>query len=179
MPGPFKSAQWCAAVLLATLASVPASAAPTVATARAKAITIRPLSLLKTVDLSFGNVIAGPVAGTVTVSPVTDAATYTDVTGAGGAITASRFVGAGTANQLVFIRASNAPFVITRQGGGATMTIDQISINAAVFIFGDTAVRFIPDNRTLDIRFGGRLRVGANQPEGTYEGTFAVTVDYQ
>lgn len=166
-------------MLLASLACAPATAAPAVATVRAKAITIRPLSLLKTVDLSFGNVIAGPVAGSVTLNPATDAPTYAGVTGAGGEIAAARFVGAGTANQLVFIRTSSAPFLLTRAGGGATMTIDQISINAAAFIYGDTAVRVIPDNRTLDIRFGGRLRVAANQPEGTYEGTFAVTVDYQ
>lgn len=166
-------------MLLATLACAPATAAPRVGTAQAKAITIRPLSLLKTTDLSFGNLVAGPLAGTVTINPVTDAATYANVTGAGGGVAAARFVGAGSANQLVFIRATNAPFVLTRAGGGGTMTIDQISINAAAFIYGDTAVRVIPPNRTLDIRFGGRLRVGANQPDGTYEGTFAVTVDYQ
>lgn len=166
-------------MLCAMLACAPVSAAPVVATAQAKAITIRPLSLLKTVDLSFGNIIPGTVAGTVTVSPATDAVTYTNVTGTGGQVGAARFVGAGTANQLVFIRASTAPFVLMRQGGGATMNVDTISINAAVFIFGDTAVRFIPADRTLDIRFGGRLRVAANQIEGVYEGTFAVTVDYQ
>lgn len=165
--------------VLAALVCAPTAAAPASGTARARAITLQPLTLLKTGDLSFGTVIAGRVAGTVTVDPMTDAPIYANVTGAGGQISAARFVGAGSANQLVFIRASTAPFLITRQSGGATMTVDTLRINAALFIFGDTAVRFMPAGRTMDIRYGARLRVDANQAEGVYEGTFAVTVDYQ
>lgn len=175
----FNTAKVCVAGLLAALACVPAAAAPAVRTARAKAITIRPLSLLKTVDLSFGNIIPGANAGTVTINPVTDVPTYANVAGAGGQIAAARLVGGGTANQLVFVTWSTAPFLLTRQGGGATMTVDSLLTNSVFFIFPGNDPRVIPADRTLDIRFGARLRVGANQTEGVYEGTFAVTVDYQ
>ncbi len=156
-----------------------APAAAATATARAKAITIRPLSLIKTTDLSFGNIIPGRGGGTVIVDPLTDAPAYAGVAGAGGQIGAARFVGSGTANQLVFVTWNTAPFVITRQGGGATMTVDTLRTNSVFFVFAGSDPRIIPADRTMDIRFGARLRVGANQAEGVYEGTFAVTVDYQ
>lgn len=169
---------WAAATVALSLCA-PAVSAPTVATARARAVTLRPLSLLKTTDLSFGNIVPGKVAGSVTVDPISDAAVYANVTGAGGPIAAARFVAAGSANQLVYIRIGTAPSLLTRQGGGATMSIDTLRINAAVFIVGETAIRVIPADRTLDIRYGARLLVAANQQDGVYEGSFGVTVDYQ
>ena len=48
-----------------------------------------------------------------------------------------------------------------------------------LFVFGGVDPRIVPDDGVLDIRFGGRLRVGANQREGSYAGRFAVTLDYQ
>lgn len=165
----------CAA---ASIACMPAAAAPVTSTGQAKAVAIRPLSLVKAGDLSFGNILAGPAAGTVTVNPSTDAPTYVGVAGAGGTIQAARFIGAGSANQLVFVRWNTAPFTIARQGGGATMIVDTLRTNSVLFVFAGNDPRIIPADRVLDIRFGARLRVGANQPEGTYGGSFAVTIDY-
>ena len=139
---------------------------------------VRPLSLLKTADLSFGNILAGPAAGTVTVDPATGAATYVGVTGGGGSTGAARLVGAGTAGQLVTVRWSTAAVTLTRIGGGATMRMDSLRTNSVFFVFAGSDPRIVPADRVLDIRFGGRLLVGANQPEGEYQGSFAVTVDY-
>lgn len=166
-----------AGLLLAACAcAVPAAAAAT--SARAKSVMIRPLSLLKTTDLSFGNIIAAPVAGSVTINPSTDAPVYAGVTGAGGPIHAARLVGAGTAGQLVWVRWTTAPVILARQGGGAQMTMTDLRTNSVLFVFAGSDPRIIPADRVLDIRFGGRLQVGANQREGVYEGSFVVTIDY-
>lgn len=113
------------------------------------------------------------------IDPATDVPAYVGVAGAGGTVSAARFVGAGSSGQLVYVRWNTAPFAITRQGGGATMLVDTLRTNSVFFVFAGNDPRIIPENRTLDIRFGARLRVGANQADGVYEGTFAITVDYQ
>jgi len=59
------------------------------------------------------------------------------------------------------------------------MLLDQLRTNSVLFVFGGVDPRIVPDDGVLDIRFGGRLRVGANQREGSYAGSFAVTLDYQ
>lgn len=160
------------------VAIAPATARPAVATARAKATTVRPVSLVRTADLSFGDILASAAAGSVTVNSVSDAATYVGVQGAGGTVSAARFLGAGTAGQIVTVRWSTAPFVLTRVGGGATMQVDTLRTNCVLFCFAGSDPRIVPADRVLDIRFGGRLLVGANQREGEYQGQFAVTVDY-
>lgn len=169
-----KAFAYAAAVVLAG----PLWAAPAVSTARAKAITLTPLTILKTADLSFGDIIAAPVAGTVVINPYTDAATYAGLTGAGGTIQAARFVGAGTAGQLVLLRWPTAAFNLSRQGGGGTMRVDALRPNTTLFALSGVEPRIIPADRVLDIRFGARLNVGANQAEGIYEGSFTVTIDY-
>ena len=121
---------------------------------------------------------AGRAAGTVTVNAATDAATHAGVTRSGGTVFAARFVGAGTAGQLVNVRWTTAPVVLTRVGGGSTMQVDSLRTNGVLFVFAGSDPRIIPADRVLDIRFGGRLLVGANQPEGDYQGSFTVTVDY-
>lgn len=170
-------AKACACAAAAVLAA-PLCAAPAVATAKAKAVTIRPLSLIKTRDLVFGNVIASTVAGTVVVDPDTEAALYTSVTGAGGTIQAARFLGAGTGGRMVNVRWTNGAFTLNRVGGGGTMRVDSLKAGSALVMNGNSGIGRIPLDRAFEIRMGGRLLVGANQREGDYEGTFAITVDY-
>lgn len=167
------------AVGAALLAGTPVLAAPAVQSGHVNAMVIRPLSLAKTADLSFGNVIAGATAGTVTINPYTDARTSTGgLVLAGGTVQAARLVGAGTPGQLVLVRWNTAAFTLTRVGGGATMQVDSLATNYVQYIFAGSDPRLVPADRVLDIRFGGRLLVGANQAAGTYEGNFPVTVDY-
>lgn len=170
-----KACACAAAVVLA----VPVWAAPAVATARAKAISLTPLTILKTRDLDFGNIVAGPLAGTVTINPYSDVATYTGVVGAGGTVQAARFLGAGTAGQIVLVRWPTTAVTLTRQGGGATMLLDTLRVNSPLIALGGIDPRVIPPDRVIDVRVGGRLRVGANQGEGDYLGNFQVTIDYQ
>lgn len=161
--------------LLVAFAS-PATAATT--QARSKAAIASPLSLSLAGDLSFGDIIAGPTAGTVVVDAYTDARILTGVTPAGGVVSAARLIGVATPGRLAYVRWPTAAITLTGSNG-STMLLDQLRTNSVLFVFGGLDPRIVPADGTLDIRFGGRLRVGANQREGSYAGSFAVTLDYQ
>jgi hypothetical protein len=137
------------------------------ATANASATIITPLSITKTLDLSFGNISVGALAGgtialtaanartaTGTCSfqllPVSTVATF-DITGAPGA------------NLLVTLPASS-----TISNGAVTMTIDNYAHDAPATIVGGA----------LTFHVGGILNVNAAQAIGAYTGTFDVTINY-
>jgi hypothetical protein len=165
-----------AAIALALALGAPAEAAQVTATARA--VTVRPLSMVKTGDLLFGNIIPSALAGSVVVDPDTERATYAGVAGAGGTIQAARFIGAGTPGRMVNVRWTNGAFTLTRVGGGGTMTVDSLRAGSILVMNGSSGIGLIPLDRAFDLRLGGRLLVGANQLDGQYEGTFAITTDY-
>ena len=73
-----------------------------------------------------------------------------------------------------FVLIANPPASVTlnRVGGGATMTVTNLNIS------GGAGLRFIPTNTVFTFTVGGRLNVGANQMQGLYLGTFAITVTY-
>jgi len=169
-----------AAMGLCGLAATSAAyAAPATTPGTARAEISSSLSVLKTADLEFGNIIAGPAAGTVVVNPYTDARTITTVTGAGGTVNAAKFTGIATPGSLAWVRWPTGNTILNRVGGGATMIMDQLRVNSVFFVFGGVDPRIVPADGRLDIRFGGRLNVKANQMEGVYSGTFTITVDYQ
>lgn len=140
-------------------------------TATANAITLRPLSIVKLRDLDFGTLIAGPATGTVTIDPDDDSRSTTGGVGAaGGAPQAAQFYTYGGPSQ--YVQVTRGPFpTLTRVGGGATMTVDQLTLNGPTF-------RYLNSAGILDLRVGGRLRVGANQMPGDYAGNFTITVTY-
>ncbi|WP_182466641.1 DUF4402 domain-containing protein [Sphingomonas gilva] len=137
----------------------------------AKAITLRPLSIVKLRDLEFGNLIAGPAAGTVTIDADDDSRSTTGGVGAaGGAPQAAQFYTYGGPRQFIYVTRGPLP-VLTRAGGGATMNVSQLTLNGATF-------RYLDDAGILDLRVGGQLNVGANQMAGEYSGSFTITVTY-
>jgi spore coat protein U-like protein len=72
----------------------------------------------------------------------------------------------------VRITTAAAPITLSRQGGGATMTMGRVRIN------GNRNKRLnAAGARTFYV--SGRLQVGADQTAGVYDGTFDVTVDYR
>lgn len=155
--------------MLAAVASMPASAAA--GGAAAGAITLKPLSLVKVGDLDFGRMAAGPTAGTVVVDPLTDARVVTGgVVAVGGVPDAAQFLTYGTAGSVLQVTRGALP-VLTRVGGGATMTVTQLVLNGPV-------LRVVNPAGVLDLRVGGTLAVAANQADGTYAGTFDLTVTY-
>ena len=162
------------ALAWAGLAAVPAHAASSTGTSRVVVVT--PLSLVNTAPLSFGNLIAGPTAGTVTINETTQARTVTGgVSQAGGTISAASFTGMtdGWPFWVDVDAPTPATITLTRVGGGATMQVNTFTVQ------GGVGTRFVWINSIFTFRVGGRLMVGANQMAGTYNGTFNVTVNYQ
>ncbi|CAN5218680.1 hypothetical protein BH09PSE3_BH09PSE3_10090 [soil metagenome] len=153
-----------------TLLAAPGAAMATTATASATVVTVQPLSLVKSDDLDFGSMIATATAGTVKIDPSTDVRTTTGgVVVAGGTPAAARFVAAGLVNVLGIITLPTS-ITLNRTGGGGTMTIGTVTTNGSnIRLFAGPI---------LDVRVGGTLSVGANQPAGDYVGTFNITVVY-
>ncbi|UVO55099.1 DUF4402 domain-containing protein [Sphingomonas sp. SUN039] len=139
--------------------------------ANGKAITLRPLSIVKLRDLDFGRLASGTTAGTVVIDPTTDARSTTGgVLAAGGTPLAAQFYTYATGNQTLQVTRGPLP-VLNRAGGGATMNVTQLTLNGPV-------LRIIGAAGLLDLRVGGTLAVAANQMDGTYSGNFDITVTY-
>jgi Domain of unknown function (DUF4402) len=140
-------------------------------TGTAKAITLKPLSIVKLRDLDFGRLLSGTTAGTAAIDPTTDARSTTGgVTAAGGTPLAAQFYTYATGNQTLQVNRGPLP-VLTRAGGGATMNVTQLTLNGPV-------LRVIGPAGLLDLRVGGTLAVAANQMDGTYSGNFDIIVTY-
>jgi hypothetical protein len=168
------------AVLLALLASAPAQAGQSTGTG--KVDVVGALSLIRTQDLEFGNAIAGATTGNVIVSNTGVRTKTGGVTLAGGTFQPAEFAGRGTRNQHITIAFGAPSIVITRSGGGATMTVDTFTI--VLPADGSLAVngprwRITPATGIYSFLIGATLHVGANQASGSYLGTFAVTANYQ
>jgi Domain of unknown function (DUF4402) len=158
-----------AIVVLAMLAGTPAFAATT--NSNAKAITLRPLSIINLSDLDFATNISGTTAGTVVIDPTTDARSVTGgVVAAGGTPQAAQFYTYGGPLQTLQVFRGPLP-ILNRAGGGATMNVTGLTLN------GPTT-RFLNAAGLLDLRVGGTLAVGANQMSGSYSGTFQIIVNY-
>ncbi len=135
---------------------------------------LQPLQIINISDLRFGTILRGTSAGTVVVNPTTDARTRTGpatgptLVGSDGA--AAQFLTYGGPLQLLQVTRGPLP-VLTRQGGGGTMNVTQLTLNGPV-------TRFLNSAGVLDLRVGGTLAVKANQASGRYSGTFDITVTY-
>ena len=142
------------------------------ATAEASANIVGPISINKSVDLSFGNVAVSPtVAGTVVldvagVRTKTGGVTLPVITGT---VKAAKFTVAGEAGTTYSITLP-APFTIT--GAGTPMTIDN-------FVSLPSGTGTLTSG-TEDIFVGGTLNVAAGQISGLYTNTtnLVVTVNY-
>jgi Domain of unknown function (DUF4402) len=135
---------------------------------------LQPLQIINISDLRFGTILRGTTAGTVTVNASTSARTKTGTatgpTLVGNDGAPAQFLTYGGPLQTLQVTRGPLP-VLTRQGGGGTMNVTQLTLNGPV-------TRFLNGAGILDLRVGGRLSVGANQPSGRYSGTFDITVTY-
>jgi len=150
-----------------------AAAAPVPATANAtgRATILKSLSVLKKADLDFGKLLAGG-AGTAVINPVSGALTTTGaLTPVGSGAHRALFTATGSRNSVVLIRLPKNPVTLTRVGGTETMTVSNWTLD------GSTNRRF-PLGSAFDFGVGGTLNVAAGQADGTYSGTFTITVQY-
>ena len=160
------------AVVLACAFAQPAIAATPATHATATTALLHPISVIKRRDLDFGYVSVGATAGTVVIDPNTDIASATG--GAlliGGTPHAAAFIGAAGSSSVVNIKVPKQPVILTRSGGTETMTATKFTVEGLDKRTVAKAVAF-------EFRVGATLNVAANQAEGTYVGTFDVTVQY-
>ena len=139
--------------------------------APAKAKTLSPLAIVSTQDLDFGTILPGAAAGTVTINPNSGNRSVSGgATAAGGTPQRAEFVAVGNPNaQAVSIL---DPGLTLANGSGGTMT-------ASLTLGGGGPGTFnFPGTGVRNFRVGGTLNVGANQQDGTYTGTFSLTVNY-
>jgi Domain of unknown function (DUF4402) len=132
---------------------------------------IHPLTVTKVQDMDFGY-LAAPAAGTAVLDPDADSFSVTGGTMAvGGTPHCAEFVGAAQSNAVVNIRVPTQPTTLTRVGGTETMTVSKFTLQGL-------SRRALAKADSFTFRVGATLTVPANQVEGTYVGTFAVTVQY-
>lgn len=141
-------------------------------TANGAAEVIIPISISIESELSFGTFNPGSVVGTVTVSRITNERTATggvelvasdDVSRGKVAVT-----GSPGASFSMTIPADDT--VVLSNGTGGTMTIQTFDVPIGNYVLSGTGLRF----RHL----GATLGIAANQPTGTYTGTYEVSVVY-
>ena len=161
------------AALLPLLVPTAGHAAPVGASPKPSAVvTINfPASLSKLNDMDFGNLMV-TTAGTAILNSNTDAVTTTGgVVRASGFPHAARFEAVSPTRNIVKIALPKQAVTLTRVGGTETMTVDTWTINGAL-------TRNVVAHEIFTFQVGGTLHVGANQVEGTYIGTFDVTLNY-
>jgi hypothetical protein len=130
---------------------------------------ISPLSLTNSTDLDMGLVIPGATAGTVTLNPATGAQGKT-----GGIIFASatgtpaQFGVSGQPSHAIAISFGSTNITLTGPSGTMTLALTSSPAGSATLNASGVA--------TLNV--GGTLNVAANQSDGNYSGTMAVTVAY-
>jgi hypothetical protein len=148
-----------------------AFAAPPAAIAVGKALILFPVSVLKTKDMDFGFLSVAATAGTAVLEPNADTLSTTGgVTAIGGAPHSAEFAGSALSSAVVNIKLPNRA-TLTRVGGTETMIADQ-------FTNDGQPKRILAKAQSFTFRVGATLNVSANQAEGTYVGTFDVTVQY-
>jgi hypothetical protein len=157
--------------MLALLVPVMASAAPATSVATGRAALLSPLSVIKNTDLDFGTLVVTG-AGTAVIDPVSGSLSTTGgVTKAGTVAHPATFIATGSKNAVALVRLPKNPITLTRVGGTETMTVSNWTLD------GNTNRR-IPITDTFTFAVGATADVAAGQADGTYVGTFTVTVQY-
>jgi hypothetical protein len=159
------------AAALALCAPAAAGAVTPVTQATVNANIIHPLTVTKLKDMDFGY-LAAATAGTAVLEPNADAFSTTGgATPVGGTPHCAEFLGAAQSNAVVIIQVPKQPITLTRVGGTQTMTVSNFTLQGL-------SKRAIAKAASFTFRVGGTLNVPANPVEGTYVGTFSVTVQY-
>ncbi len=172
--------------LALALLLAPGSAAYPQSTSGTVRTTIVPrLSLVKTTDLEFGQIMASSTAaGSVTVTPTGARSAGGGATLAGGTVSAGSFTGFGTRNQIVVFSFGAPSVVLTRANGTETMLADSFTLGPSTLgglnqLGNSGRWRIISSNGLFTLPVGATLRVGAAQVPGEYQGTFTLTAVYQ
>jgi hypothetical protein len=90
----------------------------------------------------------------------------------GGTPHCAQFLGAAQSNSVVNLKVPKQPVTLTRVGGTETMTATNFTLQ------GGLSKKVLAKLESFTFRVGATLNVAAGQVEGTYLGTFDVTVQY-
>ncbi|MDH5444043.1 MAG: DUF4402 domain-containing protein [Gammaproteobacteria bacterium] len=153
--------------LISVTAMLPTTTHAATDTAASSAVVLTPITITKTIDMSFGDMFPTAAAGTVVLG-TDDSLTHTNVTAGPTGGTAATFTVGGSEGSTYAI---TLPANITLVSGGNNMIVDTFTHNA-----GGTPTIGVGGTSTLKV--GGTLNVGATQAAGSYSVNFDVTVDY-
>lgn len=140
------------------------------------ATVVGPVKVTAGAGLRFGQFVSPATAGTITIDP------FGTVTTSGGMVGADAFsqTGAGRGNATFAVNGNvNAAFSvkisnnIQLASGANRMKVNVFTGN----VVGGAGVLDASGSYTLTV--GATLSVNANQPVGSYSGTYSVTVTYQ
>ncbi len=159
------------ALVLSIRGTIGAAATPVVPVTANVAV-ILPLSVTKLQDMDFGY-LSVTTAGTAVLDPDSDSLSITGgVLPVGGTPHCAEFLGAAEHNAVVNIKIPKQPTTLTRNGGTETMTATNFTLQSGL------SKKTLGNMDSFTFRVGATLNVGAGQAEGTYVGTFDVTVQY-
>ncbi len=169
--------KFCAA--FCALSVLPAAAYAAPATGDAQIAVVTPLSFIQVEDMHFGRIIPAAVAGTVTVQTGNVLTTTNGIASIGNSHQVAKFAGMGTQGQNVDIQVT--PAIVTLTGPGPAMAVTALTIapEATLQHNGGSNFQILPADGIFWFTVGGTLNVAANQPAGSYSGSFAATLEYQ
>ena len=151
------------------------------ATANITAQVVQPIAITTVTDLNFGILSVGTVGGTVVVQPTPGGGCTVSQTGdvdvgstTGATATCAQFDITGANNAFYSV---TLPTSVTITDGGAnSMTVNNFQ---ACSITTSLCTSYQLDNTGYDqLTVGATLNVNGGQAQGTYTGTFQVTVEY-
>lgn len=159
--------------LTALLYPATAEAAAVTATpaAQGKAQILLPSAFVKLMDMDFGALTVTTAGTAILDSQSGNVTTTGGVTLVGGRPHAAGFDAVSPSRNVVKISLPKQAVKLTRVGGTETMTLDTWTINGATS-------RNVVAHEEFQFQVGGTLHVNAGQVEGTYLGTFDVTINY-
>jgi Domain of unknown function (DUF4402) len=141
---------------------------------------VTPLSFIQTEELNFGQIFASTTNGTVVVAPNGTRTATGGIVLVGNSHQPSEFAGMGTFNQRVQVSlGSNSIWIY---GPGPRMRVRTFVIGStptAVLTVTPRVFRIAGPTGAFRFPVGATLEVGANQPAGTYTGTWTITLNYQ
>lgn len=141
------------------------------------------LSITKTKDMDFGNIVE-TTGGTVVMAPTpTPTCTVSGSVVQSGVCQPAEFGGKGETNRIVRIKKPPSA-KITLTGPGAPMEISDVKIDGSPELNliqetpGYSRYRIVSPTGIFIFRVGGTLNVAAGQAPGVYTGTFEISIQY-
>jgi len=150
--------------------TVNAQTASATASADASARIVAPLEISKVADLKFGNIAAGPEAGTVVMSDA-------DVRSATGGVILIAAGNVSNAAKFDIVGYPDASFTISLPAS-ITLASDKNEMEVDNFVSSLGASSNLDGSGEAELKVGATLNVDANQAVGLYTGSFDVTIAY-